>query len=156
MAHPGGRPRYIEPKSKEECEKLGEELLLWATEPTEEKRTSLGFWYSLEKGILRQDWKALIKREEFRPYYESAQLALARKLHNDELEKGMAQRYLRLFDRDLVEEENEQAKYDADLKKSEESTPQKVVFEVNYKNDHHSPIDVSSSFLSTSDTPSSE
>lgn len=124
MVHAGGRPRYVEPVSKEECDNLGKELVKWATEPTEEKRTSLGFWYSLEKGILRRQWKALIQRPEFLPYYESAQLALARKLHNDELEKGMAQRYLRLFDRDLVEEENEQAKYDAELKRGVQDAEQ--------------------------------
>lgn len=113
---PAGRPRTSSP-SPEECIKLGEELVKWATEPTTEWRCLFQQWYSLEKGILRKDWKNLIETPEFSPYYEKAQSALAAKAVNGTMEKSFGQRYVRLYDRGLIEVENEQAKFDAELRR---------------------------------------
>lgn len=113
-----GRPRTSTPPP-EECIKLGEELVQWATEPTKEWRCLFQQWYSLKKGILRKDWKSLVQREEFVPYYEKAQSALAKRAVDGTMKDGFGQRYIRLYDRELIEAENEQAKFDADLKKTE-------------------------------------
>lgn len=101
-----GRPRTVSP-SPEECIKLGEDLLKWATEPTKEWRCLFQQWYSLKMGIRRKDWKTLIQSPEFLPYYEMAQASLAVKCVNGTMKDGFGQRYIRLYDRDLKEEENE-------------------------------------------------
>ncbi len=111
-----GRKRTSTP-SPEECIELGEELLKWATEPTEEFRFRFAQWYSVKKHILRKDWKNLIKSPEFSPYYEEVQSIFADRCLDGTVKEGFGQRYLRLYDRDLIEEENEQAKFDAQLKK---------------------------------------
>lgn len=150
-----GRPRTTSPQP-EECVELGEDLLKWATEETEEWRCQFQQWYSLKKGILRKDWKNLIVTPEFSPYYEMAQAALAKKAADGTMKEGFGQRYLRLYDRNLIEEENEQAKIDAALKKSIESTtPQKIVFEVNYSNDGNNTVQVSPQTIPTSNITSS-
>ena len=109
---------------KEEVIQLGEDLVAWATEETEEKRTAWSFWYALKHGMIQSHWKSLKKLPEFRPYYEIARSALASKIHNDTLEKGMAHRYIRLYDRDLAANEDEDAIFNNDLKKAvAEATP---------------------------------
>jgi hypothetical protein len=114
------RPRTSAPKTDKEIHYLGKDLILWATEETKEKRTAFSFWYALKHGMVRKQWKALLKLDIFRPYYETARSSLARKLHNDELEKGLTHRYLRLYDREIADEEDEKARYDAEVKKQSE------------------------------------
>lgn len=151
-----GRPRTTSP-TPEECIELGEDLVKWATEPTQKNdwRCLFQQWYSIKMGILRKDWKSLIQKPEFVPYYEMAQAALSVKCVNGTMKDGFGQRYIRLYDRDLVEAENEQAKIDAELRKqSDADQHQKVIFEVNYKNDANDTVSISPSPLSTSDSPS--
>ena len=151
------RPRTSSPTSIEETIALGEELLIWATEETEEKRVSMNLFYSLKKMIPRKEWKVLIQRPEFLPYYEAAQSALCHKIYSDTVKEGYGNRLLRLVQRDLIEEENEQSKFDAELKKVQESTvPKKVIFEVNYKNDGNNSVSIPPSLIPTADTPSPE
>lgn len=95
-----GRPRELSPDI-EETIKLGKHLVNWATEPTEDCRTAWSFWYALEQGLLEKHWKALKKLAEFRPYYEIARAALSKKIHCEELEKGMSHRYIGMYDREL-------------------------------------------------------
>lgn len=129
---PGGAPRTVSP-SPEECIKLGKELVEWATEETDEWRCLFQQWYSIKKGILRKDWKALVQIKEFLPYYEKAQSALAKKAVDGTMEKGFGQRYIRLYDRELIEEENAQARIDADIKRlSEEQVQDLLVKVINY------------------------
>lgn len=115
---PAGRPRTVSP-SPEECELLGQELLEWATEQTGEFRFRFSQWYSQKKHILRKEWKKIIETPEFRPYYEEVQSIFATKCLNDYVKEGFAHRYLRLYDRDLVEDENDKAKHLSDLRKAE-------------------------------------
>lgn len=112
----GGRPRYTSP-TIENVDFLGEDLVKWATEPTDEKRTSWQFWYALRHGMMLTEFKALKKLAQFRPYYEIARAAMSQKIHSDALEKGMAHRYARMYDRQLAEEEDDHARFEADLKK---------------------------------------
>lgn len=114
-----GRPRNVTP-SPEECIALGEDFVKWATEPTDEWRCLVGQWYSLKHGISKKIWKLLKQSPEFSPYYESAMVAMARKAIDGTMEKSFGQRYIRLYDTELVEEENAQAKFISDLKKDAE------------------------------------
>ncbi|MDC7243636.1 MAG: hypothetical protein PQJ44_06845 [Sphaerochaetaceae bacterium] len=114
------RPRKSTPQKDEEIIALGEDLVKWATEETEEKRTSFVFWYSLKHMMLREHWKNLKKIELFRPYYEQARAALANKIHKNELEKGMAHRYIRMYDLDVTEQEDKDADREAERKKATE------------------------------------
>lgn len=132
--HPGGAPRTTAPP-KEKIIELGKDLVQWATEETDDIRTSFSFWYSLKHGIIYTQWKRLKTFEEFRPYYEQARSALARKLHKQELEKGLAHRYVRMYDRELADEEDDKAKYDAELRKDTEKEKSLTVKIVSYSND---------------------
>lgn len=132
--NPVGRPRTSSP-TPEECIKLGEDLVKWATEETKEWRCLFQQWYSLKQGILRNDWKALIKTDEFRPYYEKAQSALAMRAVDGTMKEGFGQRYLRLYDRELTEEENENKKFESELRKDVlRDTADFVVQVIDYKN----------------------
>lgn len=115
MVHPGGAPRTVSPPP-EEVIKLGEDLLKWMSEKTNEKRTVWALWYT-SHWLLEKDWKNLKQRPEFVPYYERARALMANKLHNDVLEKGIAHRYLRLYDRELCAHEDEDKRYEYELKK---------------------------------------
>lgn len=139
----GGRPRKLAPQP-EECVELGEDLLEWLTEETDELRFLFQKWYSLRHGIMRKDWKNLIQMPEFLPYYEAAKAILAEKCIDGTVKEGFGNRYLRLHDRDLVDEENEHARFEAELKKAanESQQQQKVVFEVNYKNDSNNSVQI--------------
>jgi len=124
MANPDGRPRDIEPYSVEDTIALGKELLEWATEETEEKRVSMNLFYSLKKMIPRKEWKSIVQRKEILPYYEAAQSALCHKIYSDTVKEGYGNRLLRLVQRDLIEEENEQSKFDAELKRGVQDAQQ--------------------------------
>lgn len=114
-----GRPRDVTPPD-DELHRLGDDLVKWATEPTEEKRTAFQFWYALRHGMILKQWKLLKQHPVFSPYYEKARAALSQKLHNDELEKGMAHRYARMYDQELAQEENEEVLFKEKAKKGEE------------------------------------
>lgn len=130
-----GRPRTSSP-SPERCIELGEDLVKWATEKTDEWRCLFQQWYSLKQGILRNDWKAMIKTDEFRPYYEKAQSALAMRAVDGTMKEGFGQRYIRLYDRELTEEENEAKKFDAQLRKDVlRDTADILVNVINYSKD---------------------
>ena len=146
-----GAPRTVSP-DPEECIKLGKELVEWATEDTDEWRCLFQQWYSLKKGILRKHWKTLVQVKEFLPYYEQAQAALAKKAVDGTMEKTFGHRYIRLYDKPLIDEENDQAKFDANLKKDNNEQHQKVIFEVNYKNDSNDSVTISPSTIPTSDS----
>jgi hypothetical protein len=110
---PAGRPRIISLPPNETI-KLGQELVIWATEKTSEIRTSFCFFYNLKKGITYKEWKELKQKQEFRPYYEKARAALAQKLHSQALEKGLSHRYIRMYDQEMAENENQDKQDDLD------------------------------------------
>jgi len=124
-----GRPRVQLPPDEKVVE-LGKDLVQWAAEETDDKRTAFSFWYALKHNLIREEWKALLKLDLFRPYYEKARASLAKKLHNDELEKGLTHRYLRLYDREIADEEDEKARFDADLKKLDPEQARELLIKV--------------------------
>ncbi len=114
-----GRPRKSSP-SPSDCIKLGEDLIKWLTEETKEFRFLFQQWYSLKHGILRKDWKNIIVTPEFSPYYEQAQSILSRKCLDGTVKEGFGHRYLRLYDRCLIDSENEHARFEAEIKAKEQ------------------------------------
>ena len=73
----GGRPRTSVPE-KEELIELGKDLVAWAAEKKKgELRCRWCEWYARRHFFIRKQWKRMIDTEEFRPYYEIAQVSLA-------------------------------------------------------------------------------
>lgn len=103
---PGGRPRTSVPE-KEELIKLGEDLLSWASEKKKgELRCRWCEWYARKHFFIRAQWKHMIEKPEFRPYYETAQTFLAEKWIDGTINQSIAHRYLRIYDPELKEHEN--------------------------------------------------
>lgn len=103
---PGGRPRTSIPE-KEELIELGKDLLAWASEKKKgELRCRWCEWYACRHFFVRAQWKHMIEKEEFRPYYEAAQPYLAEKWIDGTINQSIAHRYLRIYDPELREEEN--------------------------------------------------
>ena len=103
---PAGRPRESIPE-REELIKLGQDLLEWASEKKKgELRCRWCEWYACKHFILRAQWKRMIDTPEFRPYYEAAQPYLAEKWIDGTINQSIAQRYLRLYDPELRENED--------------------------------------------------
>lgn len=110
MTDLGGRPRTVTP-APEECIELGKELVLWATEktPKTEKRVHLKQWWALIKSMTKKEWDNLCIKEEFRAYYEKAQVAIAIRYIDGTLNPAVANRFLRLYFPDLKQDEDEVA-----------------------------------------------
>lgn len=110
-----GRPRALTP-SKEEVIELGKELVEWVSvEDKDNPRLMFAEFYSGVKHILRREWKALLKLDDFAPYYEQAQQILAKRCLDGTMEKSFGHRYLRLYDRELTQEEDKLLAYKAEL-----------------------------------------
>ena len=120
-----GAPRTVSP-TKVECIELGKHLVKWAKEEDKkDPHTRFAQWYSLEKEILRKHWKTLIQREEFVPYYEGAQAALAKRVMDPKvMDKSFGNRFIRCYDKELVESENEEVAFKAQAAKKQEEENQ--------------------------------
>lgn len=130
----GGRPRESIP-DKEELIKLGEDLVAWASEKKEgELRCRWCEWYACKHFLLRKQWKRMIDTPEFRPYYEIAQPYLAQKWIDGTINQSIAHRYIRIYDPELKENEDEDAIVNASIKanslKSEAKASEKAKQEV--------------------------
>ncbi len=108
------RPRTISPSPPEMIE-LGEEMIKWVTQ---NNPTNLSHWYVLEKGISRRDFKDLYKKcAEFLPYYEQAMALIGKRyLECEGINPGIAQRWQRIYFPDLMDQENEDASFNAKIK----------------------------------------
>lgn len=100
------RPRTVCPPD-DELGKLGEELLSWACASPE--HLFMGQFYSVEKHILRKDWKSIVQNPLFLPYYEEAQMILGYKHATGALKDSIAHRFLRLYHHDVKSDEDEVA-----------------------------------------------
>lgn len=105
-----GRPRTCVPE-KEELIKLGQDLLEWASEEREDElRCRFCEWYAKKHFFIRKQWKRMLDTEEFRPYYETAQAYLSQKWIDGTINQSIAHRYLRIYDPELRESEDLDAK----------------------------------------------
>lgn len=111
------RPRSIS-LSPEEMIALGEEMMNWLKE-NEHYVLHLSDWYTLHKGFTYNEWKSFIVKDEFYPYYEKALKFVGRKCLDKEskLREATAQRFLRVYYKDVKEEEDAAIKFKSDLDK---------------------------------------
>jgi len=120
MVHAGGRPRTTVPE-KEELIKLGQDLVQWATEETDELRCRYCQWYCLKHGFVRKHWDLMLQKPEFRVYYEMAQASLAKRYIDGSINPSIAHRLLPIYLPEVKEEEKEAKKFESDLRKEESS-----------------------------------
>ena len=121
VGHGYGRPRTLLP-TDEEMIKLGEDLVQWASEPTKELRCRYCDWYS-PKGILRAQWKEMAEHKVFAPYYEKARALLSKRYIDGSVNPGIAHRYLRLYDPDIRDVEDDVIKIKAAANKQIPTEP---------------------------------
>ena len=140
-----GRPRIIAPPD-EELTILGEELLLWANKPDS---LFMAQFYACEKHILRKDWKNIIQRMPFVPYYEEAQIIIGTRHLTGALKEGIAHRFIRLYHHDVREDDDEIRRKDNEKSQG----PQNVTYNINY--DPNDTKQVLPQILPTPDTESS-
>lgn len=111
-----GRPRTTS-FVPEEMIKLGEEMIEWVRE---NDPLHLSQWYTIEKGFIYEEWKSFIKRPEFIPYYQRALKMVGVKYldgGSKRIKDGISHRWQRVYFKDLKDQEDEDAKEEADRKK---------------------------------------
>jgi hypothetical protein len=145
----------------EEVIKLGEALVKWATEITDDNeplRSRFCEWYTLpEIGLIKKEWEALIKLDEFRGYYERAQAALGRRLIDGTINPSIGHRFMWHYVPEAKEQELERMRREAELKiQADSNKDSKIVFEVNYNNGTNNPVQISPKNVSTTDSECSE
>lgn len=133
----GGRPRTSIPE-KEELIELGKDLLAWASAQKNDKnktelRCRWSEWYAARHFFIRKQWKRMIDTDEFRPYYESAMVYLGNRWIDGTINQSIAQRYLRLYDPELREDEDTTADADAARKASALKSEAKAIEEERLK-----------------------
>lgn len=105
--HGFGRPRKI-PQSDDELEQIGIELIDWChADPINNLTFAL---FHTQYGILRKEWKCIIQIPVFLPFYEQARAILSINFLNGNVNPSIAHRYIRIYDRDVAEEEDEVTK----------------------------------------------
>jgi len=108
-----GRRRTVS-FSEEEMIELGKEMVEWVKL---NNPLHLSEWYTIEKMFLYHEWKTFKDRPEFMPYYEVA-LKLVGKHYinsNSDIHPSIAQRWQRVYFKDLKESEDEEVAYKADI-----------------------------------------
>lgn len=112
----GGRPRTSSPEKKELIE-LGKDLVAWASEQTDKEkplRARFCDWYT-DRGYIRKQWEDFRIKPEFSWYYERARTLLGRRYIDGTVNQSIAHRYLRIYDPELRDSENDDA--EADVKR---------------------------------------
>jgi hypothetical protein len=97
-----GAPRTVS-LPPEEMKKLGKEMIAWieANNPFH-----LSEWYTIEKMFTYKQWKAMIQRPEFLPYYEKSLKMVGRRYLNGDVNSSIANRWQRVYFNDLKEQED--------------------------------------------------
>ncbi len=93
---------------------LGEELITWMKKVDEEgfEVVHLSEWYSGVRGIPRTQWKSIIQRDCFLPYYERAIIWIGVKiLKNKHLPTAYGSRFLGIYFSEVREYEREIAEH---------------------------------------------
>ena len=112
------RPRTSVPED-EELIKLGEDLVQWASEKKKgELRCRWCEWFARRHFFIRAQWKHMIEKESFRPYYEMAKSYLGDKYIDGTINASIAQRYLKIYDPEVRESEDQDLKDKAVLQAS--------------------------------------
>lgn len=125
-----GRPRIIYPQD-DELEALGQEMVDWVKNTPD--ALHLSEWYTCVKRIIYKDWKAIIQRDLFLPYYEEALRLMGKKYlqKNSEVEPNIKNRWQRVYFGDLRESEDADLDAEAARKKVESTQPNEIKVTVN-------------------------
>lgn len=128
MIMAGGRPRTTTPPP-EEVIKLGEDLVQWINEPCPDGqfRNRWCEWYAIKHNMIKEEWKLLLQKPEFRPYYEKAQAYLGSKWINGDINHSIAHRFLRIYCPEVKDEEDEKTANDIRLKIEAETSAARTV-----------------------------
>lgn len=120
----GGRPRTTS-LPKNDMIELGKEMIAWVKE---NNPIHLKQWYSIEKSITYNEWKAMQQLPEFLPYYEQALNIVSLNYINGNINPSLAQRWLRVYFKDLKAQEDDDARFEVMLKsENAEQVPESVV-----------------------------
>lgn len=118
----GGRPRTTT-FPKDIVISLGEKLVKWASEESTELRSRFCEWYTLpEIDLIRNEWEALIKLEEFRVYYERARALLGRKFIDGTINPSIGHRLMWHYVPESAEQEKERITFEYEQKRKSELT----------------------------------
>ena len=115
LGNKGGAPRKTS-FSEEEMIALGQEMILWVKK---NNPIHLSQWYTIEKMFIYKEWKTFIQRVEFIPYYEQALKLVGMNYLDGTIKERLAQRWQRVYFKDLKEEEDDTAEFNAKLKTEE-------------------------------------
>lgn len=115
VKRPVGRPRETCPP-KDELIQYGKDMIEWVKK---NKPLHLSEWYTIEMFFTYDEWKAMIKKDEFRPYYEHALKLVGLQYLDKEsrIRDSISQRWQRVYFKDLREEEDETVKFKAECQK---------------------------------------
>lgn len=110
----GGRPRTVTP-SPEEMIELGKEMCKWVSE---NNPIHLSLWYTMQKDITDNEWNTYRQRPEFVHYYTKALKMVGMNYLNkdSQVDGRIKDRWLRVYFKDLKEEEDETARFLQSLK----------------------------------------
>ncbi len=133
---PAGRPRTVS-LEPDEMISLGEEMIAFV----QNKKNNiyhLSEWYTIEKMFTYNEWDTMSKRPEFVPYYEKALKIVAKRYINGDIAPAIANRFLRLYFKDMKDGEDRDADAEAERKakalkgevRAAEEEKQKVLKEV--------------------------
>ena len=107
------RPRSITPESKDLIA-LGKEMVEWVKK---NKPIHIKEFYCIHKMILFKDWDAYTQKTEFLPYYETAMGLVSLNYINGTINPSIAQRFIRVYFKDVRLEEDAVKIKDHDLQK---------------------------------------
>ena len=112
---PAGRPRTVSLPPDQMIE-LGKQMVSWVKSNSEVLH--LSDWYCIEKGYTDSEWDTMHVAPEFFPYYEQALKIVGRKYldKNSNVRDGIAQRWQRVYYKDLKKSEDADADAEADRK----------------------------------------
>lgn len=108
-----GRPRTTS-LPPDEMIILGKEMIEWVDKHNPKH---LSEWYTIEKMYTYKQWDAFTQVPEFLPYYEKALKMVARSYIDGTIPPPIAQRFLRLYFKDMKDQEDSdlQNKLDREL-----------------------------------------
>lgn len=108
---PRGATRTVSPKPYI-LEKLGMEMVEWVRK---NKPLHLSEWYALEKELTADEIHLFAKKPEFKRYYEQAKALIGRSYLDGTVPSAIANRWQRVYFRDLRDEEDNCKKESAKL-----------------------------------------
>ncbi|MDE1970983.1 MAG: hypothetical protein KGI50_05410 [Patescibacteria group bacterium] len=117
--HQKSRKIFDKVWTDEEVIALGEELLIWMQKNDKNKDiVHASNFYGAEKGIPKSEWKKILQRAYFLPYYEQLLEWLGRKLiNNRNISTRIADRFIDMYLTDLLDHEKEKLKTQLELER---------------------------------------